>query len=103
VSTEDDKIDVIKVTYAEGMEAPRFCENITMGYSNEVFMLEMVQGINEEEVLVHGRYVITPAHAARLAAFLMEKVQEFEAQYGPIPQYPLPVQPTGTGTGSSKN
>jgi len=56
----------------------QFCENISVGYSPENFVIALMAG--EGAVA----YALTPQHAKRLAQYLNHQVTEFEAAFGPI-------------------
>jgi hypothetical protein len=56
----------------------QFCENITVGVSQESFVMGMLNG--EAGTF----FVLTPQHMKRLAQYLAHQVGEYEKQYGEI-------------------
>lgn len=56
----------------------QFCENITVGYSQESFVMGMLNG--ETGVF----YVLTPQHMKRLQQYLANQVGEYEKKFGEI-------------------
>jgi len=56
----------------------QFCENVTVGFSQESFITGMLNG--ETGVF----YVLTPQHMKRLAQYLTHQLSEYEKQFGPI-------------------
>ncbi len=56
----------------------QFCENISVGYSPENFVMALLVG---ETV---AAYALTPAHTKRLAQYLEHQVKEYESKFGTI-------------------
>lgn len=56
----------------------QFCENITVGVSQETFVMGMLNGEQG------SFYVLTPQHMKRLSQYLVHQVGEYEKQYGEI-------------------
>lgn len=56
----------------------QFCENITVGFSQETFVMGMLNG--EAGVF----YVLTPQHMKRLMQYLGTQVAEYEKKFGAI-------------------
>ena len=56
----------------------QFCENITVGLSQESFVMGMLNG--EQGTF----YVLTPQHMKRLVQYLGHQVSEYEKQFGAI-------------------
>lgn len=56
----------------------QFCENITVAYSPEYFILAMLTGQNV------NAYSLTPQHAKRLMQYLQYNVDNFEKNFGEI-------------------
>jgi len=83
-----------KVTFAEGAETGNFCDNIAVGFNPEIFIVTLMQSTPEGTVRVHGRYILTPTHAARLLEHLSAQVQNYAKQNGPITQPAPQVAPT---------
>ena len=56
----------------------QFCDNITVGYSQEAFILGMIAG---ESAMF---YALTPQHMKRLNQYLENQVIEYESKFGEI-------------------
>jgi hypothetical protein len=56
----------------------QFCENITVAFSQEYFVMGMLAG--EQGAF----YALTPQHAKRLAQYLQHQVADYEARFGAI-------------------
>ena len=56
----------------------QFCENITVAFSQEFFIMGMFTG--EQGIA----YALTPQHLKRLAQYLAHQVGEYEKQFGVI-------------------
>lgn len=56
----------------------QFCENITVGVSQETFVMGMLNGETG------SFFVLTPQHMKRLVQYLGHQVAEYEKQYGEI-------------------
>jgi len=56
----------------------QFCENISVGYSPENFVIAMMVGEGA------AAYALTPQHAKRLSQYLETQVREFETKFGTI-------------------
>lgn len=70
----------------------QFCENISIGYSPENFVIGLIAGEGMTA------YALTPAHAKRLAQYIAHQVEEFESKFGTInakwsPGIESPLQP----------
>ncbi len=58
--------------------AKHFCENITVGFSQEFFVMGMMTG---ENALF---YALTPQHMKRLSQYLVVQIGEYEKKHGEI-------------------
>ncbi len=73
-------------------KAPKlFCENITIGYTPEYFVIGLSSGTQA------SIYSLTPEHAKRLQQYLSHELAQFETKHGEIkaewnPNIPSPVQ-----------
>lgn len=56
----------------------QFCENITVAFSEETFVMGMLNGEQG------NFYVLTPQHMKRLTKYLVHQVGEYEKQFGEI-------------------
>lgn len=56
----------------------QFCENITVAFSGEYFVMGMLTG--ENGVM----YALTPQHMKRLQQYLTHQVAEYEKKFGEI-------------------
>lgn len=56
----------------------QFCENITVAFSQEFFVMGMLTG--ETGVM----YALTPQHMKRLTQNLAYQIAEYEKRFGPI-------------------
>ncbi len=56
----------------------QFCENITVAYSPEYFIIAMMTGQNI------NAYSLTPQHAKRLQQYLQYNIENFEKNFGEI-------------------
>jgi hypothetical protein len=56
----------------------QFCENITVAYSPEYFIIAMITGQNV------NAYSLTPQHAKRLQQYLQYNIENFEKNFGEI-------------------
>ncbi|MBM3272450.1 DUF3467 domain-containing protein [Candidatus Kaiserbacteria bacterium] len=56
----------------------QFCENITVGVSQESFVMGMLNGETG------AFFVLTPQHMKRLSQYLAFQVAEYEKQFGTI-------------------
>ncbi len=71
----------------------QFCENITVGFSQESFVMGMLNGE------AGAFFVLTPQHMKRLAQYLENQIAEYEKQFGGInaewkPGIESPIQTT---------
>ncbi|MEX1026388.1 MAG: DUF3467 domain-containing protein [Candidatus Paceibacterota bacterium] len=73
-------------------KAPKqFCENITVGFAKEFFVMALISGQNA------GVYSLTPQHAKRLQQYLTKTVADYEQKHGEIeaewnPNVKSPIQ-----------
>jgi hypothetical protein len=59
--------------------APKqFCENVTIGFNNEFFVLGLQNGTQGTA------YVLTPEHMKRLRGYITHQISEYEAKHGTI-------------------
>jgi hypothetical protein len=56
----------------------QFCENITVAFSQEFFVMGMLTG--ESGVI----YALTPQHMKRLSQYLSHQIADYEKQFGAI-------------------
>ncbi len=56
----------------------QFCENITVGFSQESFIMGMLNGE------AGAFYVLTPQHMKRLGQYLDVQIAEYEKKFAPI-------------------
>ncbi len=56
----------------------QFCENITVAFSQEFFVMGMLAG--ETGVM----YALTPQHMKRLSQYLDHQITDYEKQFGTI-------------------
>lgn len=56
----------------------QFCENITVGFSQESFVMGMLNGESG------AFFVLTPQHMKRLAQYLAHQLEEYEKKFGAI-------------------
>ncbi|KKW22879.1 MAG: hypothetical protein UY74_C0006G0015 [Candidatus Kaiserbacteria bacterium GW2011_GWC2_52_8b] len=80
----------------------QFCENITVAFSQEFFIMGMLTG--ENGVL----YALTPQHMKRLQQYLTHQIGEYEKQFGAIqalwtPGVHSPIQTNDLKGDSSKS
>ena len=72
--------------------APKqFCEQITIGFTEEFFVMALASGQSA------AAYTLTPAHAKRLKQYLDKTVSDYEEKYGTInaewnPNVKSPIQ-----------
>jgi hypothetical protein len=60
----------------------QFCENISIAFSKEFFVMGMMNGENGVA------YTLTPGHMKRLMQYTAHQVEEFEKKYGEIQTEP---------------
>ena len=75
----------------------QFCENVTIGFSQELFALGMLNG--EQGVF----FALTPQHTKRLSQYLAYQIEQYEKNFGAIkaqwsPIIPSPIQTKDLGT-----
>ncbi len=58
--------------------AKQFCENITVAFSREFFVMGMLTG--EAGIM----YALTPQHMKRLSQYLAHQIADYEKQFGTI-------------------
>ena len=58
--------------------AKQFCENISVGLSQEFFVIAMITGENGIA------YALSPQHMKRLSQYLAHQITEYEKQFGEI-------------------
>jgi len=56
----------------------QFCDNVSMSYSQEYFILALLSGQNA------SIFALSPEHAKRLSLSLVHNIQEFERKFGEI-------------------
>ena len=56
----------------------QFCENIVIGFSQELFVMGMLNGDGK------AFFALTPQHMKRLSQYLAHQVGEYEKTFGPI-------------------
>lgn len=56
----------------------QFCENITVGFSQESFVMGMLNGETA------AFYALTPQHMKRLSQYLVVQIGEYERKFGAI-------------------
>ena len=56
----------------------QFCENISVGFSQEYFVMTMLTGENGIT------YALTPQHMKRLAQYIAHQITDYEKQFGTI-------------------
>ena len=56
----------------------QFCENITVGFSQEFFVMGMITGE------AAAFFALTPQHMKRLSQYLAIQVTDYEAKHGAI-------------------
>lgn len=56
----------------------QFCENITVGFSQESFVMGMLNGE------AGAFYVLTPQHMKRLGQYLAVQITDYEKKFGTI-------------------
>ncbi len=74
----------------------QFCENITVGLSQEYFVMGMLTG--ENGIM----YALTPQHMKRLAQYLSHQIADYEQKFGKInaewhPGVESPIQTSQLG------
>ncbi len=79
----------------------QFCENITVGFSQESFVMGMLNG--EQGTF----YVLTPQHMKRLAQYLATQVADYEKKFATInaewkPGIESPIQTKDIQGGDTK-
>jgi len=67
-----------------GLSPGRFCTLINIGHTAEFFAFDFRNVTPEGEACLLGRFFLTPAHSKRLLQALLENVNGFEKEYGPI-------------------
>jgi len=82
--------------------AKQFCENITVAFSQEFFVMGMLTG--ENGIM----YALTPQHMKRLSQYLAHQIADYEKQFGPInaewvPGIQSPIQTKDIMGGENKN
>lgn len=69
----------------------KFCENLLAGFGQEIFVIALKNGEDEEA------YAVTPAHAKRISQHLAHQVAQYEKQFGVLhtewsPHVKSPIQ-----------
>lgn len=68
-----------KISLMDLNKVPKqFCENITVGFSQEFFVMGMLNGE------AANFYSLTPQHMKRLSQYLSAQISDFEKKYGEI-------------------
>ncbi|MEK7133467.1 MAG: DUF3467 domain-containing protein [Patescibacteria group bacterium] len=84
-------------------KAPKqFCENITVAFSQEFFVVGMLTG--ESGIM----YALTPQHMKRLSQYLAHQIADYEKQFGSInaewvPGIQSPIQTKDIMGGEAKD
>ena len=76
----------INVELSEEMAEGVYSNLAMIAHSNSEFILDFIRlmpGVPRAKV--KARIIITPEHAKRLVDALMDNIQKYEDQYGPIP------------------
>ena len=64
----------------------RYANSFSVGHSNFEFILDFGQSQEgNREPLVHTRIVTGPAYAKALSMLLIESLERYESEFGPIP------------------
>ena len=70
----------------EGLEG-RYANYFKVGHNAFEFVLDFGQFYSErKQLLLHTRVVTTPAYAKVLSATILESLDRYEHNYGPIPR-----------------
>ena len=69
----------------------QFCENISVAFSQEFFVMTMLTGENGIT------YALTPQHMKRLAQYLAHQIEDYEKKFGAVeaqwtPNIQSPIQ-----------
>ena len=81
--------------------AKQFCENISVAFSQEFFVMGMITGENGIA------YALSPQHMKRLAQYLGHQIAEYEKKFGTInaewkPGIESPIQTKDVMGGGNK-
>lgn len=79
----------------------QFCENISVAFSQEFFVMAMLTGENGIT------YALSPQHMKRLAQYLAHQIEDYEKQFGEIeaewkPGIQSPIQTKDVMGGGAK-
>jgi hypothetical protein len=82
--------------------AKQFCDNISVAFSQEFFVMGMLTGENGIT------YALTPQHMKRLAQYLAHQIEEYEKSFGEIkaewkPGIQSPIQTKDVMGGNNKS
>ncbi len=65
-----------------------------ISHSNSEFIIDFLRLVpNVPKAKVKARLILTPSHTKRLLKALMDNIQKYEAQFGPIDEKDLPPFP----------
>lgn len=71
-----------------------YANNMFVSHSREDFVMDFVF-LAPAQGSVNARVITTPAHMKRIIRALVDNVAKYEAQFGPIPDHPVPDDAPG--------
>ncbi len=81
----------INIELPEDLAEGVFANLAMIGHTNEEFVVDFIRIMpNMPKAKVKSRIVITPQHAKRFMRAMIENVQRYEAQHGPIKENKTP-------------
>lgn len=90
----------INIELSEDLAEGTFANLAMIGHTQEEFVIDFIRVMpNMPKARVKSRVILTPTHAKRFMRALIENVQRYEAQNGPIknnnnpPNFPMNFSP----------
>lgn len=90
----------INIELSEELAEGTFANLAMIGHTQEEFVIDFIRIMpNMPKAKVKSRVILTPTHAKRFMRALVENIQRYEAQHGPIknnnnpPNFPMNFSP----------
>lgn len=86
----------MQISFPPEVQRGIYANQMVVTHSQEEFMLDFILAAAPAGV-VNARVIVSPMHAKRIAAVLLENVAKYEARYGELP-LPAAAQDSGSTT-----
>jgi len=93
--SEQNKQQEVKINMSQDIQRGVYANQMAVAHTQEEFVLDFILATPPAGV-VNARVLVSPGHAKRIAAALMENVAKYEATFGEIaaPKAIVPPQVT---------